>query len=330
VDSPYKTPWRLQDVIAAIQVMGSSAWVTKRIREWEESLGTPRSADTWEEVLRDHPEFFYVRVSPWISGAYVKFDPLIAKLKVADTPLSRYLKEQFSPPTRELLNRHDLTTAVSEDLKTLVHRELNSIIRRREFSREEALKDCGLPPELEARLHKLQLLPVDARMIRNRLVLEAEYPEEIDKEDFEARAALTWRSAYDKNYNADQARELTAAEMKMESFEVRDRLSRRPLDSEQIRSLVTTALEMHSRVLAGERGLLDLQAEVRANKQQGLAEAAQQLQVVQGLINEMRSQREEAREVKQASRWWIPLAIAVLSFVGVIVGAILGAALKTK
>jgi hypothetical protein len=190
----------------------------------------------------------------------------------------------------------------------------------------------GETPQLPSDKVKLlaQVPLMDARRIRNRLILEAEYPMEIAKEDFEPRASLIWRSSYDKNYHADQWRELTSEEVQRLPLDERDRLSRRPLNAEQIHALVTTALEMHTHMLAQQQEFRELRTEVRANQQEAREERAQQLQGVQALLGEVRAEREEARAAKQARLWWIPLATAVLSFVGVIVGAILGAALKAK
>jgi hypothetical protein len=327
MESPYQKPWRLQDVIAAIQVMGSSAWVTKRVEDWTESLGIPRSAETWEEVLREHPEFFSVRIAPWISAANLRFSRLATKLRNGQDLASRYIKDQLSGRTQALLDSYKNSSDPSDELKTALAKELNSMIRQPEF-REEPFTQPGLPFDKVELLKRLP--PVDARMIRNRWALEAEYPEEIASESLEPRAALTWRSSYDKNYRADQWRELTSEEVQQLPFEERDRLSRRPLSAEQIRALVATALEMHTHILAQQQELRDLRAEVRENQKEARGERAAQLQEFHTLVGEVRAEREEARAVKQARLWWIPLAVAVLSFVGVVVGAILGAFLKSK
>ena len=61
--SPYLVEHRLADVLCAIQVMGSHAWDSRKIEDWQENLGSkPQSANTWEDVLADHPEFFGSRV----------------------------------------------------------------------------------------------------------------------------------------------------------------------------------------------------------------------------------------------------------------------------
>ena len=58
--SPYiANPKRLADLIAAIQVLGTYRFASRRIEKWENRLGrTPVSAPTWSTVFSEHPEFF--------------------------------------------------------------------------------------------------------------------------------------------------------------------------------------------------------------------------------------------------------------------------------
>ena len=60
--SPYlSNKDRLQDIIAAIQVMASYRYSARRINAWASILGEkPRSADNWLTIFNDHPEFFRV------------------------------------------------------------------------------------------------------------------------------------------------------------------------------------------------------------------------------------------------------------------------------
>jgi hypothetical protein len=62
-ESPYlKHSSRLADIITAIQVMGSyQRRASRRIEKWEERLGSPVSADSWNEIIKGHPEFFRTR-----------------------------------------------------------------------------------------------------------------------------------------------------------------------------------------------------------------------------------------------------------------------------
>lgn len=58
--SPYiANPKRLADLIAAIQVLGTYRFASRRIEKWEKRLGrTPVSAPDWSTVFSQHPEFF--------------------------------------------------------------------------------------------------------------------------------------------------------------------------------------------------------------------------------------------------------------------------------
>jgi hypothetical protein len=61
--SPYvRNPARLADLIAAIQVMGTYRFASRRLEKWEKRLGrTPVSADSWLTIFTQHPEFFTIQ-----------------------------------------------------------------------------------------------------------------------------------------------------------------------------------------------------------------------------------------------------------------------------
>lgn len=60
--SPYLIDHRLADVLAAIQVMGSTVWDSRPIENWTPHLGDrPQSAQTWNALFDEHPEFFGTR-----------------------------------------------------------------------------------------------------------------------------------------------------------------------------------------------------------------------------------------------------------------------------
>lgn len=61
--SPYLAhPKRLADVVALLQVMGAYSWSSRTIARWTTTMGTdPVSADSWEEIIRQHPEFFRLK-----------------------------------------------------------------------------------------------------------------------------------------------------------------------------------------------------------------------------------------------------------------------------
>ncbi len=324
MESPYQTRWRLQDVITAIQVMGSSSWYVKSFENWSESLGVPRSSETWEAVLKEHPEFFTVRIAPWISGRSLKFPLLITRLRDAQDEATRALRGLLSEATQEQIKRYpSLSVKELDDLKAALAKELNALLRKNSGGKQ-LFKDLDLPPQTETQLKGLN--PRDARMIRNRLALEAEFHDEITPESLEPLASLTWRAVYDKNYDAEEWKTLSAEEIAKRAFEERDRLSRRPLQAEQIQALITTALEMHTHALAEQHGFIELREEVRKNQEEARDQRSHQLQEVRSLAQEIRDQRQEARVDKQERRWWIPLATAGLAFLGGIMGALFGVA----
>lgn len=49
---------RLADLVAAIQALGSYRYAAREEMKWRQLLHKPKSAETWGEVFRDHPEFF--------------------------------------------------------------------------------------------------------------------------------------------------------------------------------------------------------------------------------------------------------------------------------
>ncbi|MGY4532934.1 hypothetical protein ACVW0Y_002064 [Pseudomonas sp. TE3786] len=58
--SPYLShQYRLADVIAAIQVMGTYTYSARTEKSWAKILGaTPKSAESWTAIFNEHPEFF--------------------------------------------------------------------------------------------------------------------------------------------------------------------------------------------------------------------------------------------------------------------------------
>ncbi|NWL17351.1 N-carbamoyl-L-amino acid amidohydrolase [Pseudoalteromonas sp. Scap03] len=58
--SPYLAhQHRLADVIAAIQVMGTYRYSGRKVESWANLLGEkPKSANDWQSIFNEHPEFF--------------------------------------------------------------------------------------------------------------------------------------------------------------------------------------------------------------------------------------------------------------------------------
>ena len=67
-------------------------------------------------------------------------------------------------------------------------------------------------------------------------------------------ASLRWRHAYDRVYVPDKKRELSSDEVEqMSTAEKDEQLSRKPLTSDQIQALMTTAIDLHSRSIAHQQ-----------------------------------------------------------------------------
>lgn len=114
--SPYlENNWRLADVIAAIQVMGSYPYASRVVNSWAEKLGVPLSADSWSHIFKEHPEFFRLSDDDWASlrwrHAYDKnYDAESGK------ELTREEKEDLPKEAQTNLSRKVLTADQVEAL----------------------------------------------------------------------------------------------------------------------------------------------------------------------------------------------------------------------
>ena len=80
-----------------------------------------------------------------------------------------------------------------------------------------------------------------------------DHPEFFRLDSARERASLVWRRQHQKRFNVDTESKIT----KEEYFELNDsekkRISRNPLTSDEIATLVNTAIDLHSRALEGEK-----------------------------------------------------------------------------
>ena len=60
MSSPYLIDNRLADILAAVPVLATYKWATCKPLRWTKSLGDPVSAPNWEQIFREHPEFFRI------------------------------------------------------------------------------------------------------------------------------------------------------------------------------------------------------------------------------------------------------------------------------
>ena len=116
--SPYlEHEYRLPDVIAALQIMGSYCWASRKVENWAEKLGSPSSSDNWSDVFRQHPEFFRLNENGWASlrwrHGYDRNYDAKKEREVNDVELS-----ELSDPEKEELTRRPLS---AEQIEALIN-----------------------------------------------------------------------------------------------------------------------------------------------------------------------------------------------------------------
>jgi hypothetical protein len=128
-----KRPSRLSDVVASLQVMGTYKFASRKIDNWEESMGrAPSSASTWLEVFSDHPEFFCIK-DEWISLIWRR-----ASEKTFDTRTGKELTkeevEQLTPEEKKKISRAPLTPdQVTALIEVAIKLQSQAISRRTEL-----------------------------------------------------------------------------------------------------------------------------------------------------------------------------------------------------
>ena len=80
-----------------------------------------------------------------------------------------------------------------------------------------------------------------------------EHPEFFRLDSEREKASLVWRRQFPKRYDVDAERALTNADYEALSNEQKKRISRTPLSSSDIKALIDTAVNMHSRALEHQK-----------------------------------------------------------------------------
>jgi len=80
-----------------------------------------------------------------------------------------------------------------------------------------------------------------------------DHPEFFRLDQSRKKASLAWRRTRQKLYNVDTEEKITRRAFDQLSVKERERISRSPLSSEDIGTLLNTAVELHSRALAHQR-----------------------------------------------------------------------------
>lgn len=132
--SPYlKHQARLADVIAALQVMGTYKFASRKLVDWEKSIGrTPLSAPSWLVVFEEHPEFFRIK-GDWISLVWRR-----ASEKLYDTrsgnELSKEQVDSLSDEEKRKISRAPLSPEqVTALIEVAINLQTQSIARRNEL-----------------------------------------------------------------------------------------------------------------------------------------------------------------------------------------------------
>lgn len=135
--SPYiANPNRLADLIAAIQVLGTYRFASRRLEKWENRLGrTPVSASNWQTVFKEHPEFFTTQGENislvWRRSRERNYDTYTRKLLSREEAMQLAEVEDENNETR--LSRPPLDTAeVSKLVDIAISLHEREIIHRQE------------------------------------------------------------------------------------------------------------------------------------------------------------------------------------------------------
>lgn len=80
-----------------------------------------------------------------------------------------------------------------------------------------------------------------------------EHPEFFRLDFAREKASLVWRRQFPKRYDVDSGKELTHEQFQALNDVQRERISRTPLSSSDIKALVDTAVNLHSRALEHQK-----------------------------------------------------------------------------
>ena len=108
--SPYlSNAYRLTDVIAAIQILGSARDASCPWESWAKKLDRPLSAENWKMVFVAHPEFFRVSEPDKLDGkVWVSLRWRHAYDKVFDTEAGKELSDSEKLALEGQLNNKEL------------------------------------------------------------------------------------------------------------------------------------------------------------------------------------------------------------------------------
>ena len=81
-----------------------------------------------------------------------------------------------------------------------------------------------------------------------------EHPEFFRLNNDQSKVSLVWRRSYQRNYHVDREETLTREQIKaLPEIEQTQRLSRSPLTNSDTATLISTAIDLHSRAIASQQ-----------------------------------------------------------------------------
>jgi len=128
--SPYLEDRRLEDLIAAIQVMGVNPWGGSK--DWSTKLDKPLSGNNWNDIFLQHPEFFR------ISGGWISLRWRYTYDKTYDVKKHRELTDaelaELTPTDRDNLTHKPLEASQIETLiNTAIELHTHAIAQQEEM-----------------------------------------------------------------------------------------------------------------------------------------------------------------------------------------------------
>lgn len=124
---------RLADIVAALQVLGTYKFASRKSPEWEKSIGrAPVSADSWHQVFTEHPEFFRNR-EEWVSLVWRRSSERLFDTR-SGQELSKESVDAMTDEERKKISRSPLTSEqVTALIEVAIKLQTQAISRRAEL-----------------------------------------------------------------------------------------------------------------------------------------------------------------------------------------------------
>lgn len=120
--SPYLNDGRLADVIGAIPVMSAyEKHASRRLNKWQGQLGEACASGGWEQVFKEHPEFFRFRDGEWVAMRWrwaldKDYDPQLSR-SLSSEEMAKATQEQKERLTRAPLAPEQIEALMSTAVK---------------------------------------------------------------------------------------------------------------------------------------------------------------------------------------------------------------------